>query len=99
MLFEAQREAAGYREGWAAYRYRDRFGEWPVLAGRELVDPGNATLEDKQAVYEQFLAIANAKGFRPGWAAHQYREAFGCWPRGFVQRVRFNEFQEKLMTR
>jgi len=99
MLFEAQREAANYREGWAAYRYRDRFGEWPVLAGRELIDPANATMEEKQAVYEQFVAIAKAKGFHPGWAAHQYREAFGCWPRGFVQRVRFKELQEQLMAR
>jgi len=49
------------------------------LAGRDLVDPLNATIEQEQAVYEQFSAIANAKGFRPGWAAHQYKRVFGCW--------------------
>lgn len=97
-LFEAEREAAGYQPGWSAYRYKDRFGEWPVLAGRELVDPPNATIEQKQAVYEQFLQIAHAKGFRRGWAAYQYKNIFGVFPRGFVQRVRYKEVQEKLMA-
>ena len=96
MLFEAQRQACEYKPGWSAYRYKDRFGEWPVLAGGELVDPENATMEQKECVYSQFLYIAKGRGFRPGWAAYRFKDIFGCWPRGFVKRVRMNGLQEQL---
>jgi len=96
LLFEAQREAAGYQPGWSAYRYKDRFGDWPVLVGRELVDPDNATLEQKEQVYLQFLQIARCKGYKEGFAAHRFRDVFKHWPRGFVQRIRHQELQERL---
>ncbi len=85
---EAQREGMLYQEGWSAYRYKERFGDWPVLAGRELVDVENATREEKEAVYRQFVELAAEKGFKPGWASHRYRGVFGVWPKGFVRNTR-----------
>lgn len=45
--------------------------------------PPKARIEDKAAWYAQLLAIAAERGYKPGWAANQYREKFGVWPRGF----------------
>lgn len=91
-LIEAEREAMGYREGWSYYRFEERFGVRPVVAEidgfRELVDPRTATLDEKRAVYWHLLDVARKRGFADGWAAHRYREMFGCWPRGFVSEVR-----------
>ncbi len=91
-LLEAEREAAGYRDGWSWYRFAERFGAEPVLGsidGRvELIDVENATGTEKQAVYAHLLGVATAKGFKQGWASHQYRRAFGVWPVGFVARER-----------
>ncbi len=91
-LIEAERLAMGFREGWSFYRFQERFGVAPVVAeinGRlELIDPHNATQEQKRAVYERLVAVAQQRGFRPGWASHKYREAFGRWPRGFVTQAR-----------
>ena len=99
LLLEAQREAMGYQAGWSAYRFKDRFGEWPVLAGGELVDAENATMEQKECVYQQFLHIAQGKGYRTGWAAYRFKDIFGCWPRGFVQRVRLADLEQKIKER
>jgi len=41
-----------------------------------------ATPDRKQHVYSQLLHVASARGYRPGWAANQYRAMFGVWPRG-----------------
>jgi len=41
-----------------------------------------ATPDRKQHVYSQLLQVCRAKGYRPGWAANQYRAMFGVWPRG-----------------
>lgn len=43
-------------------------------------------VEDKQAWYSGFLAIAQERGHSEGWAAYRYKEKFGVWPRG-VERV------------
>lgn len=94
-LIEAEREAMGYREGWSLYRFKERFGAMPVVAGRELVDPKHATTEDKRAVFSHLTAVAESKGFKPGWASHRFRELFGCWPRGFVGDVRAKGIGER----
>ncbi len=100
-LIEAERMACGFREGWSFYRFQERFGVAPVVAaidGRlELIDPQNATSEQKRAVYERLVAIAQQRGFKPGWASHRYREAFGCWPRGFVSDVRRRRLRERFV--
>lgn len=41
-----------------------------------------ATPDRKQHIYSQLLQVCRAKGYRPGWAANQYRAMFGVWPRG-----------------
>jgi superfamily II DNA or RNA helicase len=94
-LIEAEREAMGYREGWSSYRFNERFGVMPVLAGNELVDPRDATLDQKRAVFEHFTQIAQDKGFKPGWASHRFREAFGHWPKGFVGAVRATHISQR----
>ena len=92
---EAERQASMYQPGWSAYRFKERFGVWPVIASGELVDPQNATMEQKEEVYIQFLEAANQKGFKPGWASYRYKEAFGVWPKGFVSEVRRNQMTER----
>ena len=37
---------------------------------------------EKQRWYSGFLTVAHERGYRPGWAANQYRQKFGAWPRG-----------------
>ena len=95
-LLEAEREATGYKPGWSFYRFQDRFGTKPVVADGELIDPDRATLDEKRAVYEQFLRIADERGYRPGWTAHRYRDAFGVWPHGFVTDVRRERLRERF---
>jgi superfamily II DNA or RNA helicase len=96
-LIEGQRMAASYQPGWAAYRFKERFGVWPVVAEGELVDVAHATIEEKRAVYQEFVRQAALKGFKPGWAAYRYRDAFGCWPKGFVEDVRREAMRERVM--
>ena len=95
-LIEAQRMAAGFKPGWSAYRFKERFGEWPVVADGELVNPDRASLEEKRGVYMAFVRQAEEKGFKPGWAAYRYREVSGCWPRGFVDEVRREALSERF---
>ncbi|NUQ46863.1 MAG: DEAD/DEAH box helicase [Phycisphaerae bacterium] len=100
-LIEAEREAMGYREGWSFYRFSERFNVTPVVAELdgllELIDPHNATLEQKRAVFERLARIAGERGFKSGWASHRYHETFGCWPRGFVTEVRRERMRERFM--
>jgi hypothetical protein len=94
-LIEAEREAMNYKNGWSLYRYQERFGVMPVLAGRELVDPDNATIDEKKAVFMSLSDVANRKGFKRGWASWRYKDIFGCWPRGFVNEVRAEAIRER----
>jgi superfamily II DNA or RNA helicase len=94
-LIEAEREAMGYREGWSSYRFNERFGVMPIVAGNELIDPRHATLDQKRIVFEHFTQIAQDKGFKAGWASHRFKQAFGHWPRGFVGAVRANHIYQR----
>jgi superfamily II DNA or RNA helicase len=98
-LIEAEREAMGYREGWSVHRFRERFGVDPVVAGGELIDPLAADGEQKRAVYARLVETAAMKGFKSGWAAHQYRRVFGVWPRGFVSDLRRDELRKRFAER
>lgn len=40
---------------------------------------------EKQEVYSQLLHYARTRGFRDGWAAHQYKTKFGVWPRNLAE--------------
>lgn len=92
---EAQRMAAGYKPGWSFYRFKDRFGMEPVVADGELVDPTDATFQQKRGVYRQYLLIADARGYQAGWAAYRFRDTFGHWPRGFVEEVKREVLQQQ----
>jgi len=87
-LIEAQRMAADYKPGWSAFRFKERFGEWPTVVAGELLDAATADMDAKRAVYEDLVRQATERGFKPGWASHRYKNIFGCWPRGFVNAVR-----------
>ena len=87
-LIEAEREAMGFKPGWSLYRFQERFGEWPTAVDGELVDPAHATRDQKRAVYFDLVQRASEHGYKPGWAAHKYRDRFGVWPRGFVTDVK-----------
>ena len=39
-----------------------------------------ADIRVKQRWYSELLAIAADRGYKPGWAANQYRKKFGVWP-------------------
>lgn len=41
-----------------------------------------ASKDTKQHIYSQLLHVARHRGYKPGWAANQYRARFGVWPRG-----------------
>ena len=30
--------------------------------------------------HRELVGIANERGYRPGWAAHKFKEKFGRWP-------------------
>ncbi|NQT19533.1 MAG: hypothetical protein HQ592_07500, partial [Planctomycetes bacterium] len=94
---EAMRMASGYLPGWSRHRFHERFGEWPVIGAGELVDVENATMDEKRAVHEDLLANAKAKGFKLGWAAHQFRKIFGVWPRTGIKRDQCRQELESLV--
>ena len=87
-IWVAQAEDSGFAPGWVAYRYKERFDEWPVTAFGDLIDPNNASMDEKREVFRALAETAQANGFKPGWAAHKYRDFFGVWPSGFVSEVR-----------
>ncbi|MBK9126302.1 MAG: DEAD/DEAH box helicase family protein [Phycisphaerales bacterium] len=99
-LIEAEREACGYREGWSFFRFKERFDVAPVVVERdgvrELIDPTHASLDEKRAVYAHLVDVAHQRGFADGWAAHRYREMFGCWPRGFVGDVKLERLRARF---
>ena len=82
---ESLRVAYGFAPGWAAHRFRARFGSWPTLAYRHLANPDSD--EDRSYVFSQLLDFAESKGFKPGWAAFQFKAKFGGWPSGSVRRL------------
>ena len=66
----------GFKPGWAAYKFKDRYGEWPPALWRL---PSPLTCSP-----EQFLTAAQREaaqnGWKPGWAAAQFKEAYGRYP-------------------
>lgn len=50
----------------------------------ELKPATRAPKDKKQLWYSMFLKIGQDRGYKPGWAANQYRQKFGTWPRGLI---------------
>lgn len=54
-------------------------GEMEEYRQRERADK-----DSKQRFWSELVWIQRERGYRPGWAAHKYREKFGVWPRGLT---------------
>lgn len=67
---------------------RQRRNQVHAVAGEmtELFTGDRVNREDKQSFYSELLWYASSKGYNPHWAAHKYREKFGVWPRGLVEK-------------
>lgn len=46
-----------------------------------------ADMATKQRWYSQLLGVAEDRGYKRGWAANQYREKWGVWPRGLIEEA------------
>lgn len=67
----------GWKEGWASYRYKERFGDWPDIAW----SLPNPTKCEPAQYLAAARALAERRGFKPGWADHRFRETYGEMPR------------------
>src|SRR3546814_392327 len=56
-------------------------GELVQIDGKEL----EVTKDEKQRWLSGLYWIAAQRGYKQGWAANQYRERFGVWPKGLSQ--------------
>ena len=43
--------------------------------------------QDRLAFYAELLGMVRERGWKPGWAAHKYRERFGDWPPRSFERT------------
>lgn len=48
----------------------------------QLVGSGVAPGAERQALYSQLVHICEQRGYKPGWAAHKFKERTGFWPNG-----------------
>jgi len=48
-------------------------------------------------VYAGLLHYAQTRNYKPGWAAHSFREIFGTWPRSQDRKVVPKEFPDLLI--
>ena len=74
---ETQCAALGYRPGWVAHRYRDKFGIWPEA---ELVARAEAGTSKPLEALGRWLAIADERGYKQGWASFRFRSVYQRWP-------------------
>lgn len=72
-----QAASCGYRAGWAAHRYRTRFGVWPEAAVAVEAEAGTV---GPAVALSQWLRTARERGYKEGWAMYRYRTKYGQWP-------------------
>lgn len=72
-----QAEECGYRIGWAAWQFKNKFGEWPPDFVKARVEVGGA---GPQEALRRWVAEAKSKGYKQGWAKWRFKNAFGKWP-------------------
>ena len=77
---DRQRVARGFKEGWSYYRFEGRFGFRPLIYQGVVCDPATCGQHVRRAVFGRFVRHAEERGFKRGWAAHQYKAVFGDWP-------------------
>jgi len=74
----ADAESFGYRPGWAAYRYKSKFGHWPEPETTARAEAGTALPIEALA---RWMVTAAERGYKPGWAAWRFKTVYGRWPR------------------
>jgi superfamily II DNA or RNA helicase len=55
-------------------------GDLARVDRRGRLHPRDWTPEMKRDFQQQLLGIAMQRGYKPGWAAHKFKERFGHWP-------------------
>lgn len=58
----------------------------PLTKRAQQTAPAAVETMGKQSVYSQLLRIQADRGYSSGWTAHKYKEIFGVWPRGLIER-------------
>ena len=53
----------------------------------ELQATSQNIIVEKQSFYSQVLYYARSRGFKDGWAAHQYKQKFGVFPRNMTDKT------------
>ena len=66
----------GFKPGWAAHKYKDRFGEWPDPRW-DLPNPTRCTPAEFLAAAQK---VATDRGWKQGWAAHTFKDTYGEFP-------------------
>jgi DNA repair protein RadD len=56
-----------------------------VELDREAFRKGRKDIGNPQSVYSGLLWYGQTRNYKPGWAAMQYRNAFGSWPDGLAK--------------
>lgn len=57
------------------------------LAIDEIRQLRNVSIRTQAAEYKRLLKLAEHKGYKSGWAAHQFKATFGEWPRRIPEDV------------
>lgn len=79
----------GQSKSWAWHRYKDKYpNEKFTFEYQHLILPDSANAFDKQIIYRRLLKECKDNGYKAGRAAHKFRDFFGVWPQGFVNKVK-----------
>lgn len=80
---QAEAEQRGWKPGAVAYRFKEKFGVWPVIVeadgGRHLAHEESPP-SVRVAALAQWLSKAQERGWKPGYAGARFKELFGGWP-------------------
>ena len=63
--------------------YLEQLGKVIATRDGELVEIGKHDgigVKEREQFHSELRHHAHSKGFRPGWAAHKYKEKFGVFP-------------------
>jgi superfamily II DNA or RNA helicase len=55
-------------------------GELGWFARNRKANAAKFSPDDQRQFHRELTGIASARGYKPGWIAHKYREKFGTWP-------------------
>ena len=73
----AQCKQLGFKPGWSAYQYKDRFGQWPEPEVKAKAEAGT---DLKERALARWLDEAESKNWKRGAALWKYKAAYGSWP-------------------